>query len=309
MKIITDIFNTRINKDMAVAIGKFDGLHLGHQKLLQEILKMKSEGLLTCVFTFEPSPAVFFGRADGKELMTKEEKQRDLDKMGIDVLVEFPMNHETATMEPEIFVKKILVESLRTKYIAAGNDVSFGAKGAGDAELLERLSGEQGYQLCIIDKVSVNGTEISSSLVRSQVEKGNLQYVKELMGRPYSILGSVMHGRALGRTLGMPTLNLEPINSKLLPPNGVYYAEVTFRDKKYHAITNIGYKPTVSQEKRIGIETYLYDFDEEIYGEEIMVSLLEYKRSEKCFRNVDELKKQMEQDIREGKLYHLCKRG
>ena len=307
MEIITDLRNCQLHMGTAVAIGKFDGLHRGHRRLLKEILNKKAEGLKACVFTFDPSPAVFFGLADGKELMTKIEKRKALQEMGVDILVEYPMNVENAAVSPYDFVKKLLVESLHVKFIAAGTDVSFGAKGAGNARLLEECSGELGYELKLIDKVTFENTEISSSLVRKQVEAGNMEYVTKLLGLPYSVSGEVMHGRAVGRKLGMPTMNLLPAKEKLLPPVGVYYSQVSYEGEVYPAISNVGYKPTVSQEQVMGVETYLYNFDKEIYGEGISVSLLAFKRPEMRFGSVDELKMQMEQDISDGKEYHFAK--
>ncbi|MBR4082839.1 MAG: bifunctional riboflavin kinase/FAD synthetase [Lachnospiraceae bacterium] len=307
MEIITDLSKCELHMETAVAIGKFDGLHKGHRRLLQEILYKKKDGLKACVFTFDPSPAVFFGLADDKELMTKEEKRKALCDMGVDVLVEYPMNVKNAAVSPYNFVKELLAEGLHVKFIAAGRDVSFGDKGSGNAQLLEECSKELGYELKLIDKVMLEGTEISSSLVRKQVEAGNMEYVTNLLGEPYTVSGEVKHGRALGRKLGMPTMNLLPPNEKLLPPLGVYYSQVSYEGNLYPAISNVGYKPTVSQEKVLGVETYLYDFDKEIYGEDISVSLLAFKRPEMRFESVKELKEQMERDILDGKEYHFSK--
>ena len=305
MEIITATSDFELNRETAIAIGKFDGIHLGHQRLLQEIIAKQQEGLAPCVFTFDPSPAVFFGFSDGKELTTREEKRRFLAQMGVDVLVEFPMTKESAAMEPECFIKEILVEKLKVRFLVAGTDVSFGAKGAGNAKLLQNYAVTYGYEVKTIEKVKLQEVEISSTLVRNQVENGNMSYVEELLGMPYTITGSVQHGKALGRKLGMPTVNLLPEKDKLLPPNGVYFSEVLYKGNCYAAISNIGYKPTVSNEKILGVESYLYEFDEEIYGEDIEVRLLAFKRSEMRFESVEQLKEQMQKDILEGKKYHL----
>ena len=307
MEIITATSDFELNRETAIAIGKFDGIHLGHQRLLQEIIAKQQEGLAPCVFTFDPSPAVFFGLSDGKELTTREEKRRFLAQMGVDVLVEFPMTKESAAMEPECFIKEILVEKLKVRFLVAGTDVSFGAKGAGNAKLLQNYAVTYGYEVKTIEKVKLQEVENSSTLVRNQVENGNMSYVEELLGMPYTITGSVQHGKALGRKLGMPTVNLLPEKDKLLPPNGVYFSEVLYKGNCYAAISNIGYKPTVSNEKILGVESYLYEFDEEIYGEDIEVRLLAFKRSEMRFESVEQLKEQMQKDILEGKKYHLSK--
>lgn len=309
MEIITGTLAFELNRDTAVAIGKFDGLHLGHQSLLQVILKKKQEGLAACVLTFDPSPAVLFGLTDGKELATKEEKRRRLEKMGVDILVEFPMTRENAAMDPRAFIEQVLVKKMHVRYLVAGMDVSFGAKGAGNAVLLKNLADIYGYGMDTIDKVTRNGIEISSTYVRSKVEEGCMEEATQLLGVPYTMEGVVQHGKALGHKLGMPTVNLIPSPGKLLPPCGVYYSQVCYHDKIYSAISNIGYKPTVSDEKVLGVETYLYDFAQQIYGERIEVSFLSFKRPEMCFQNLDELKAQMQKDILEGKKYHLGKIG
>lgn len=309
MKIIQGSLEFELNSDAAVAIGKFDGMHLGHRKLLEAVLEKKKQGLLACVLTFDPSPAVFFGFSDGYELNTKEEKRALFEKLGVDVLVEFPMRVETAKMSPKDFVEDILVKRMHTKWMIAGTDVSFGDKGAGDAKLLEQLSTVYDYELVTIDKVQYEGEDISSTRIRKCLEKGQIDYVTRLLGAPYSISGTVIHGKALGRKMGMPTVNILPAENKLMPPCGVYFSQVHMDGKVYPAISNIGYKPTVNKERVLGVETYLYDFDEDIYEKEISVSLLSYKRPEKQFATIDDLKRQMEEDIRAGKEFHMSKNG
>ncbi len=307
MEIIAGTLDFQLNRDTAVAIGKFDGLHLGHQKLLTEVLQKKADGLAACVLTFDPSPAVLFGFSDGRELNTLQEKRSILEQMGVEVLMEFPMREETACMSPTDFVEDMLVKRLRTKWIIAGTDVSFGDKGAGDAALLQKLSEKCGYQLITIDKVKYEDEDISSTRIRKSLEQGDMPYVESLLGRPYSVSGEVVHGRALGRKLGMPTVNLVPPANKLVPPCGVYYSEVVLEEKVYPGISNIGYKPTVNEERILGVETYIYDFDRDIYEKEISVRLLAFKRPEKHFENIEELKQQMAEDICAGKAFHLSK--
>lgn len=307
MEIIAETLDFELDRDTAVAIGKFDGLHRGHERLLQEVLSKKAEGLAACVFTFEPSPAVFFGFSDGRELSTREEKRRILDEMGIDYLIEFPMTADTAGMDPEFFVKEILVKRLHTKWIVAGTDVSFGKKGAGNAALLEKLSEGLEYRLTTIEKVKDGETEISSTLVRKCVEQGDMEYVQKLLGAPYSICGKVIHGRALGRKMGMPTVNVVPEEKKLLPPCGVYCSMVKLGGEEYPSISNIGHKPTVAEGLTLGVETYLYDFDRDIYEEEVEICLYKFLRPEKRFDSLEELQKQVAMDISFGKNYHLSK--
>lgn len=287
-----------------MAIGKFDGIHLGHQKLLRCILEQKGQGRKAVAFTFDPPPAALFGFSQDKELMTREEKRAAFGEMGIDVLVEFPLTYETAAILPEDFVAGTLVGKLRAAYLAAGTDVSFGDKGKGDAALLHAMAGKYGYEVHIIEKVCYNGKAVSSTGVREAVEQGRMEEAACLLGSPYEIRGTVLHGNRFGRTIGMPTVNLIPPREKLLPPNGVYYSQVELEGRRLAGITNIGYKPTVSEERRMGVETYIYGFGREIYGAGIKVSLLGFKRPEMKFRGTEELKRQMVRDIEEGRQYH-----
>ncbi len=300
MEIITNTVDFYLEKETAAAIGKFDGIHVGHRRLLDEIFACKKEGLASCVFTFDPAPAVLFGLSDGKELTTKEEKRLLFERMGVDILVEFPLTKETAAMAPEAFVYNVLAKQMNVRFLAAGSDLSFGARGAGNAALLQKMGEELGFRVKTIDKVCMEGREVSSTYVRSQVESGNMQMAEQLLGMPYLVEGQVVQGKQIGRTLGFPTVNILPCESKLLPPNGVYFSRVRFRDRLYRAISNVGCKPTVTDEKVIGVESYLYDFDENAYGERIEVYLSEFRRPERKFDSVEALKAQLEDDIEAG---------
>ncbi|MCM1126609.1 MAG: bifunctional riboflavin kinase/FAD synthetase [Lachnospiraceae bacterium] len=303
MQIIQDTTEFHLEDASAAAIGKFDGIHRGHEMLLSCILEQKRMGLIAVVFTFHPSASVYFGQAQGGELTTREEKRSRFEKLGVDVLIEFPLNKSTAAISPEDFVRDILVKKMNTKFIAAGMDLSFGRGGKGDSRLLEEMSGELGFQVTIIDKVFYKEREISSTYVREMVEQGNMQEAGALLGRYYSFEGTVERGNRLGRRLGMPTMNLYPRPEKLLPPWGVYYSRLLYEGGVYPGITNIGRKPTVNDTKTVSVETYLYDFDRDMYGKDIVTELLAFKRPEQKFESVVELKAQMERDIEEGKLY------
>lgn len=303
MEIITNTTDFYLDRETAVAIGKFDGIHIGHRRLLEEIREKKKEGLCACVFTFDPAPAVLFGLADGKELTTKEEKHVLFERIGVDILIEFPMTPETAAILPDTFAMEILGERMQTRFLAAGSDLSFGAGGAGNAELLRKMESELGFQVRTVPKVCLEGREVSSTYVRDCVERGDMELAEKLLGMPYPVMGTVVKGNQLGRDLGFPTINLLPDNSKLLPPNGVYFSKVRHRGRQYRAISNVGYKPTVAQDRVMGIESYLYDFSEEIYGEPVEVYLLEFCRPERRFEGVEALRRQLEKDIGAGAVY------
>ena len=303
MKIIADTLQFNIEKETAVAIGKFDGIHLGHKKLLNEILSAKKRGLAACVFTFDKPISALFGK-ETAVLTTNEEKRKLFEKMGVDYLVEFPLTLQSAATPPEEFVSKYLVKQMNMKFIAAGSDLSFGDKGLGSAELLEKMAIDGGYEVKIIDKVlNGEGEEISSSLVRNCVLKADMIKVRNLLGTAYSIGGTVEHGNHLGSTIGFPTINIYPQENKLLPPFGVYKSKVHIagNPKVYMGISNVGKKPTVGDKNKPGIETYIYDFDEDIYGKEVVVELLAFMRPEQKFDGLDALKRQLDVDIQKGK--------
>ncbi len=301
MEIISCTTDFYLKKETAVAIGKFDGVHIGHRRLLEEITKKKSEGLAACVFTFEPAPAVLFGGSDGKELTTREEKRILLERMGVDILIEYPLTPESAAISPEDFVREVLAGQMNAAFVAAGKDLSFGAKGAGNAALLKEMGVDLGLEVKTIDKVCFREKEVSSSAIRKAVEAGEMELAEQLLGMPYTFMGRVAHGNRIGRTIGFPTVNLLPEERKLLPPNGVYFSRVLHMGKKYQAISNVGYKPTVSDEKILGVESYIYDFDREIYDDFIEVSLLAFRRPEKQFSGLEELKMQLREDIFSGR--------
>lgn len=304
MEIIENKTEFNLQGKSAVALGKFDGIHLGHKKLLSRVLEQKEQGLSTVVFTFDTSAASFFG-GEEKALSTREEKRAAFARMGIDVLIEFPLNRETAATEPSDFVARYLAEQMRTAYLCAGPDLSFGKGGAGDYALLARCAETYGYRVELIDKVRVEGQEVSSTRVREAVRAGRMEAVSGMLGAPYSVNGEVVHGRRLGRTLGMPTANLIPDAGKLLPPNGVYYSRVILEGKPYRGVSNVGYKPTVSNERILGVETYLYDFDGEIYDREITVELLAFRREERTFDSVEALRRQIAEDVEAGRDFRL----
>jgi riboflavin kinase/FMN adenylyltransferase len=297
VEIIAGTADFVLERETAAAIGKFDGVHIGHRRLLDEIIVKKQQGLDACVFTFNPPPAVLFGTGDGKELTTVHEKRILLERMGVDVLVEFPLDKTNAAMSPENFARDVLVKQLNTSFIAAGTDLSFGAGGKGNAALLEALSGELGFVVKTIEKVKIDDIEVSSSVIRGYVEAGNMPAAERMLGIPYPVMGKVEHGSRIGRTLGFPTVNIIPADSKLLPPNGVYDADVLYKGRKYAGVCNVGLKPTVSADSIMSVETYIYDFNEDIYGEDIEIYLKKFRRPERRFESVEELKAQLKRDI------------
>ncbi len=305
MQIITSLDEIELTEPSAVAIGKFDGIHLGHRQLLGEIVAKKQKGFRAVVFTFNPSPNVLFSKVREMELTSPEEKRRLFDNLGIDILVEFPLTYETAATPKDVFVDEILVNKLNAKYIVAGTDLSFGKNGEGNSDYLMEKSRELDFEVRIIDKIAYKGEVISSTLVRKAIAEGDVKKARFMLGSPYFVQGTVKKGNQLGRTIGFPTVNITAGEDKLLPPNGVYKTEVIVDGRVYEAITNVGCKPTVTDSKQIFIESYLYQFSENIYGKEIEVHFLEFMRKEQKFNNIEELKVQLQKDMQLGQKIHV----
>ena len=295
MRIIEGTTEFQVQEETAISIGKFDGLHQGHQLLVERIVKKKQEGLKALIFTFD------FG--DRPVLLLPEERREMLRKWGVDYLLECPFVESISHMEAEEFVRKILVERLHVRYLAVGTDFRFGCQRRGDYRLLQRLSAECGYEVEVVEKACWQGEEISSSRIRRELEQGRMELVNQLLGYAYSVTGEVLHGRKIGRTLGMPTTNIVPSERKLLPPNGVYATRTVIAGELFEGITNIGYKPTVGAEPRKGVETYLFDLDRNLYGEILMVRFYGYERPERKFDSLEELKKRIGQDVEWGRTY------
>ena len=294
MEFMQGLSGLYINEETAVTLGKFDGLHLGHQKLISRTKEQELLGLKSVVFTLD------FNRKE--MLLTKEERRQLLSEKGISYLVECPFTEEVASMEPERFVKEILVERLHIKNVIVGADFHFGFERKGDTTLLTELGKIYDFQVEIIQKEQQNDRIVSSTYIREVLEKGEMETAASLLSYPYFVTGEVLHGRHIGSKLLVPTVNLVPTTKKLLPPNGVYISRIYVGERVFGGITNIGYKPTVGEKFR-GVETYLFDFEEDLYGVDIKVELLHYLRPEKKFASIDVLREQMNKDIQIGKAY------
>ncbi len=291
-------------KNSVVTLGKFDGFHIGHQMLIDHIMELKECGYQAVMFTFHMHPNNLLHEEEFKLIYTEEEKHEQLKKLGIDVLIAYPFTKETASMTAPQFVEEVLVKKLDVQAIVVGSDFRFGKDRQGDVALLKSLSERFGYEVYCYDKVTYHGEVVSSTRIRNEIVNSNMIEVKEMLGRPFSITGTVMHGRKLGRTLGLPTINIIPSEDKLLPKNGVYLSWTLIDGVIYQGVTNIGYKPSVSNEQILGVETYLFDFDQNVYGKEVEVMLLSFIRPEMRFGCVEELKAQMLVDIKEAKERH-----
>lgn len=305
MQYITGTREFHIDEPTVVTLGKFDGLHRGHQKLLNQVFRFKEHGYKTAVFTFETTPGTLMSGKLQTMITTNEERRVNLERAGIDYLVEYPFNQKVAHLLPEEFVAQILVGQMHAKAIVTGTDFHFGYQRRGDVTLLQELSPVYDYEMVIVEKALDQDREISSTYIREELAAGHIEKANQLLGYSYMIHGEVVHGKHLGTKLGFPTVNILPRMQKHLPEFGVYLSKVIIDGRLYNGITNIGRKPTIEGERPAGVETYIYDLDEDLYGKWIEVRLIGYLRSEKRFESVEELKRQVLTDKENGRRMHL----
>ena len=271
-----------------VTLGKFDGVHIGHRKLIKDITNQAlRKGFSSVVFAIE---------MPGGSVLSHEERALYLESLGVDILIECPFSKEFMSMSPEEFVREVLSDTLRTAYVCVGHDFAFGHERKGDPAALRELGDRYGFQTMVLKKERRRGEDVSSTRVRGALEKGDMPLVQELLGRPYPILGTVRHGRHIGTGIGFPTVNLIPEEGKVLPPDGVY-ASVTVLPggTSRKGLTNVGMQPTVGGNRR-RVETTLFDFHDDLYGKQIRHELLRFIRPVTKFSGLDELKAQIQKD-------------
>ena len=286
-------FNTT---NTAVALGKFDGIHLGHQMIIDNLLKEKNKGRTTLVFTFSSNPNSAISGGSKKVIYTSEEKAYYFSRLGIDVLLEYPFTKEFAGISPEAFAKDCLYEQLGVRSIYVGEDFHFGRGRSGNVALLNDLSGKYYFEVHSLPKKTMHGKVISSTTIRDMLES-KFSVANEMLGNPYFVYGKVVHGAHLGHKIGFPTINQDiPVN-KLIPNPGVYASRVEINGEYYKGISNLGIKPTVGNSRHIGLETYILGFTGDLYGYNVKTELLFYIRPEEKFNSIEQLKKQINSDI------------
>lgn len=298
-------------KESVITLGKFDGVHIGHQKLIRTMEQAKDRRE-SIVFTFDVPP-VSDGVADLRTnvrrglLTTNQERAELISDLEVDKLIECPFIPEISGMEPEAFLREVLTEQLKAKEIFVGPDFRFGYKRRGDVELLAACQKAYGYRLTVVEKACFHGEEVSSTEIRERIRKGMLQEANEMLGRALFYSGNVIYGNQLGRTIGFPTANLLVQPEKAVPPFGVYAATFYMEGQRLNGIANIGRKPTIQaengEENPVGIETYLFDFHEDIYGKETKVAFHKFIRPEKKFESVEAMREEIERNEKQVREY------
>lgn len=296
MKYIKDIKDFFITEPTVISLGKFDGIHRGHELLMEQLFAKKEEGLATVIFTFDIPPRKNVEQVETKVLTTNQEKLHIFERMGIDYLIECPFTKEIMCMEPEAFIQ-MLTEKFHVKCIVSGDDFHFGHNRRGDYRMLQQCAVRYGYEALVVKKAQEDGRDISSTFVRERIAEGDIEKANHLLGYRYFVEDVVSHGKKLGRTLGIPTINQIPPKEKLLPPFGVYITEVFVDGESYYGVTNVGRKPTIEGENPVGVETHLLDFSNDVYGKKATVEFISRVREERKFSSVEALKAQMMNDI------------
>lgn len=298
MKVINVKLNEPIKSvgKLSACIGYFDGLHKGHQQLVNKAIKnAKENNCLSCLITFDPDPVVIVKNLDFRKHLTPLQRKIDIAmQIGIDVVVVLNMTKEMSMLDPKDFVDSILV-ALNVKYLVCGYDFRFGFKGAGDSEALKEF-GKEHFMTQVIEPVVFDNQKISSTRIINALNEGDVELVSILLNRPYSIKSKVVHGRKQGRKIGFPTINLEYNIEYYTPKEGVYSGVAIVDGQAYRAMTNVGHNLTFNHTQNLSIEANILDFNEDVYGKEVEIMFTHRLRDEMKFDTVQELINQMKDD-------------
>jgi riboflavin kinase / FMN adenylyltransferase len=307
VNILHSIFDlAKLPGPIFLAIGVFDGVHRGHQAVISTSARhAHSADGTPVVVTFDPHPAKVLRPVDAPHLLTATRHKIDLIRqLGVAHLLIVEFSREFSRTPPEEFVTQLVKHSKPLREICVGHEWSFGRDRTGNLDLLKKLGDRFNFNVIGIPPVTMNGNVVSSTAIRQAVEQGDLQKAAAMLGREYTILGTVMHGEALGNKIGFPTANLSA-HSEQFPPNGVYFAEAWIDGVRHHGVINLGFRPTVARgEPQRTLEIHLLDFNQDIYGQDVEVHFLQYLRPERKFESVDALARQIEADVKQAR--ELC---
>ncbi len=297
--------NIKQNCNTIITIGNFDGVHKGHLNLISELKRLQRDKYTDCetvVLSFFPHPKNFYSKDSFKVVFSSEERFSIFQKLNIDTLIEYPFDEVTKNTSAQSFIDDILIGELNCKALVVGEDYHFGKNKEGSAKFLHEVLTKIGIEVIIVKFVNYLDEKLSSTTIRDYLANGEIEKVNELLEKPYFLIGEVKHGKKLGRTIGFPTMNIYPDNSKLLPSNGVYISKVYIDEVEYKAVTNVGFNPTVDGDKLV-VESHILGFEEDIYGKIAKVEFFKKTRSEKKFNSIDELKQQIDCDVMSLKEY------
>ncbi len=305
MKIFNSLEEVNNIEPTVIALGNFDGVHKGHQEIINRTVKSaEAAGLKSAVFTFSNHTRTLLEKVPTvKNINYPEEKAAIMDAMGIDYLFNIPFTPEIMNMTPEEFIDELLVEKFKIREAYCGFNYHFGNKAAGNPEILMREGLKKGFGIHVLEPFMIDDIVVSSTYIRQLIEEGRMEECAKFMGRLYSIDGEVVVGNKLGRTIGFPTSNIMIDESMASPSNGVYITYCIYNGVKYPSITNVGVKPTIGTYNK-NVETHIFNFDKELYGKNIKVEFVKKTRPEMKFNGVEELSNQIKNDCIMAKAYH-----
>lgn len=288
MEHITD-HNIEQTSPCVVTLGNFDGLHKGHRTLINLAKEYAQKGgMKSVVFTFNPHPMLYFNNRElNKLIMSREEKLYAVERLGVDIFIEYPFE-EIHSLSPEEFAVELLFKKLKAKVVIVGDNFRFGAKHVGTPAMLKQFGDEYDVKVIAVDDILMDGDTVSSTRVRKCLVDRDVPMANRLLTEPYFMIGTVIKGKELGRKIGFPTVNIVADPYKLFPPNGVYATRTDYNGKIYSGITNVGVNPTVNGTKKT-VETFIFDFNEFIYGEKLKINFFKWVRDEKKFDGIDAL--------------------
>lgn len=304
MKIFHGTDNANISRPTVLTLGVFDGLHLGHQAIMQTVVnRAKAINAVPTAITFDPHPrAVLHPESAPPLLQTLDQRLGAFEVLGIQQAIVIRFNKEFASQNAETFLREVVFERLQAREVYLGKGFAFGKNRAGNIELLRKISAESGFFADEVPEIRLRGRRISSSRIRENLANGKINLARRMLGRPYGIEGKIIHGAQRGRTIGFPTANLKPVN-RVIPKFGVYATATLIDGVWRRGITNVGVRPTFEKEVEPSIETYIFDFDGDLYGDVLRVRFLYRIRDERKFSGIDELRAQIEKDTKRALKY------
>ena len=297
MNITENFNNTTFKTPLALSIGMFDGVHLGHQRIIKKLNSIsETKNLESAILTFWPHPRKIFNPNDDLKLLnTIDEKKYLLQKNRLQHLFLKEFDEDFRNLTGEEFVTQILVAKLNVKHLIIGYDHTFGKNRSGDFSLLKKMAPECGFEVEQVEAVNFGDRHISSTQIRNALNAGNVKLANVMLGYNYSISGTVIHGKKIGRTIGYPTANIAVESIKLLPKKGAYIVDVFLKEQHFKGMLSIGTNPTVAGES-VSVEVYILDFEADIYGEEISVNFREFLHDEIKFENLEKLIERLDVD-------------
>lgn len=304
MKIFHGTDNAGILRGTVLTLGVFDGLHLGHQRIMEKVVtRARATNSVPTAITFDPHPrAVLYPENAPPLLQTLDQRLANFDVLGIKQTIVIRFDKEFASQNAESFLKDIVYERLQAKEVYLGKGFFFGKNRGGNIELLRKMSAELGFYADEVPEITLRGQRISSSKIRELLAEGKVNLARRMLGRPYGVEGQIVRGFQRGRTIGFPTANLHPHN-RVIPKFGVYATATLINNQWRKSITNVGIRPTFEGDNAPSIESYIFDFDGDLYGDVLRVRFLHRIRDERKFSGIDELKSQIAKDTERARLY------